>query len=236
MEKVFVEEFDASFNKHIESVWRDPKILVYILAGDRELARAFAQWLHHTEEHDGAADEDGNVLQYEFEDRDIDLFGHQVDGSAMKVNIRKCMEYLTNKAQAIDILEDPLVKECKKERLMLASSSHSIDLRTGGIHVTVAVGGRVQLSSLLKGASDKPMVNKEIEERGIKLSKALNKYTWKEKVHLLKCNELAILCKLNKHFNSNGTPMTFDDVKAIELLSQEMIAMIPELSDRMAEK
>jgi hypothetical protein len=30
--------------------------------------------------------------------------------------------------------------------------------------------------------------------------------------------------------------MTFDDVKAIEPLSQEMIAMIPELSDRMAEK
>jgi hypothetical protein len=107
---------------------------------------------------------------------------------------------------------------------------------TGGIHVTAAVGGRVQLSSLLKGAGDKPVVDKEIEERGIKLSKALNKYTWKEKVHLLKCDELAILCKLNKHFNSDGTPMTFDDVKAIEALSQEMIAMIPELSDRMAEK
>jgi hypothetical protein len=79
---------------------------------------AFSRWLHHTEEPDGVEDEEGNDSQCEFEDRDIDLFGHQTDISAMKVNIRKCMEYLTNKAQAIGILEDPFVKECKREHIM----------------------------------------------------------------------------------------------------------------------
>jgi hypothetical protein len=89
---------------------------------------AFARWLHHTEEPDGVKDEEGNDSQCEFEDRDIDLFGHQTDISAMKVDIRKCMEYLTNKARAIGILEDPLVKECKRECIMLASLSYAVDL------------------------------------------------------------------------------------------------------------
>lgn len=128
MEKVFLDEFDSAYDVHVDSVWREQKILVYILAGNCELARAFARWLHHSEESEGAADEDGNVSQYQFEDRDIDVSGHQMDGSTMKVNIRKCMEYLTARARANEILEDPLIKECKRGRLMLASSSHAVDL------------------------------------------------------------------------------------------------------------
>jgi hypothetical protein len=38
------------------------------------------------------------------------------------------MEYLTNKAQAIGILEDPFVKECKREHIMWASLSYAVDL------------------------------------------------------------------------------------------------------------
>ena len=39
MEEVFLDEFDSAYDVNVDSVWREQKILVYILAGNCDSRR-----------------------------------------------------------------------------------------------------------------------------------------------------------------------------------------------------
>ena len=130
MEKVFLEEFMASFRDHVESVWRSNEILPYILGGSPVLAKEFAKYLHYYYENSGAMDDDGdgNVAPYAWSTEIVELEGHDITGDTIKVEIAACMGYLFENADPYEILNDPLIEPYKDQLWQLAASNNIIDL------------------------------------------------------------------------------------------------------------
>jgi len=121
MEKVFFEEFLASYKDHVEH-WRSDMLLPYILAGNKELAKEFITWLVYYAEHGDDAEE------YTWPDETVELAGHDTTGKTTKVNIAECMGYLTANAKPREILEDVLITSQKGQLLMYGASDDHVDL------------------------------------------------------------------------------------------------------------
>ena len=123
METVFFEEFTASFADHIESVWRTNEILLYLLGGNPRLAKLTASWswLFSFEENAGA-DEQGNAAIFEWPDDAIDVEGHDISGGSVHIKTADCMKYLTENADPMAILSDPLIMAHKGQLWKMAGS------------------------------------------------------------------------------------------------------------------
>ena len=120
IEKVFFEEFLASYADHVEKVWRSNEMLIYLIGGNPRLAQLMAQWLWHHSENDGA--------HFEWPSEDIQLKGHDALGRTMRVNSRNCMDYLTKSADPMEMLNDPLVKMMQPDLWKLAHSASTVDI------------------------------------------------------------------------------------------------------------
>ena len=90
MEKVFFEEFLASYSDHIESVWTSSEILVYILGGNPRLTQIFVCWLFHYFENSGVRD-GGIEDEFVWPVETIKLERHDVQGQSVSVEVDECM-------------------------------------------------------------------------------------------------------------------------------------------------
>ena len=75
-----------------------------------------------------ANDGDVSMDSYVFEEEEINLLRHGQDGSPVKINARKFMEYLTKDAAVNDMLRDPLVVCQWDLRMKMAFAEDVVDL------------------------------------------------------------------------------------------------------------
>ena len=112
MEVVFFEEFQAAYADHVESCWTSKEILLYIFASKNpRLSQLSAQWLYHFHDNSDGADEDGNALAFVWPlEEEVEVKGHRMTGTTVKVKAKECMEQLTGNANPIEMLDDELFK------------------------------------------------------------------------------------------------------------------------------
>ena len=102
----------------------------YLVATHPVIARMFLKWLFDAEER--AGQEEAAISGYAFESKRIRLKLHETpDGDEETwVDTRKCLEWLTAGADALKILEDPLIAEHKELWRTMASADETVG---GGI-------------------------------------------------------------------------------------------------------
>ena len=80
-------------------------IACYIIGGDPRLAREYIRWLNACRE--GALE----AGTFEWSQEEIELKNHKVYGGSHKICIAECMVYVTQNSSAVEVLEDPFIKE-----------------------------------------------------------------------------------------------------------------------------
>ena len=109
IEAVFFEKYLASYSDHIESVRTADSILPCILGGNPRLAQLFVNWTFHYYESSGA-NKDGNVDEFEWTNKLVDLEGRATAGQEVPVNTVVCMNYLTATLDSIKMLDYLIIK------------------------------------------------------------------------------------------------------------------------------
>jgi hypothetical protein len=129
-----------------------------------------------------------------------------------------------------------------KDRLKQAISKekrtvYAAEIPTEGMYLTPSVGGRVLLSSLLKGPHE-VAVDTEIQTRKIELEMQLDKMAWKDKIALLKKDEIKRLSEQSKAIKQDGSAMCWSDIRDIVPASEAevLLSLIPELAAWLADK
>ena len=134
IEEVFFAKYVQMFEKHVEEVFLHPKVSVCLIGGSPEVLHAWAKWIHHAHENQGAipVDANGNELQsppYAWERKEIKLYGHRSDkDKSVKVKLDEMMRYLTQNYTALEVLDDDIVKSCLGSLLKIAESDEAVDI------------------------------------------------------------------------------------------------------------
>ena len=133
----FIKLYEKTLNKAVLSHWRNDKLIVYKLGGQPELAQELVCKIdHHRENIMVGIDEQGKALnnvnrsQYQFTNTatiELDEI-HKVTQGPVKVNVKECMENVTEiagfkKVAMNDLVEAPwdLIASlvCRKQRCLL---------------------------------------------------------------------------------------------------------------------
>ena len=119
---IFFDKYNQMFVKHVSTIMRTNEILVYMVGGDPTLAKHLLQWLW-------AADNGEDMASYVFPSETITL-KHQgaSDDTAIQIDTRECLKYLTAKADPHTILEDPLINDHKQLWWKMANADGTVDL------------------------------------------------------------------------------------------------------------
>jgi hypothetical protein len=135
----FLSIFESNLNKHISQRWRNDKLIVYLLAGDPELAKQMARTLAHWDGDAGAVhiDAEGQPINNDeqftdYPNKVIELGPHHtISGRCgpVRINVRDAMIWLTELADFRNILlTDRFVKKYKDLILELALSETTVRL------------------------------------------------------------------------------------------------------------
>jgi hypothetical protein len=129
----------SNLNKHISQRWRNDKLIVYLLAGDLELAKQMARTLVHWDGDAGAVhvDAEGQPINNDeqftdYPNKEIELGPHHtISGRCgpVRINVRDAMIWLTELADFRNILlTDRFVKKHRDLILELALSETTVRL------------------------------------------------------------------------------------------------------------
>ena len=124
MSKKFISIYEVSLDEHLLKRWQSEKLVWYALGGDENVAKEMAKWLV-----DGKGVETnqaGEEFNTEFTPGEIDLCKqHNMTKGAVKVDLDKCMEYLTkNKDRELIINEEFIGKHWEDiEKLAMAPNT-----------------------------------------------------------------------------------------------------------------
>mmetsp|Transcript_25816 Transcript_25816/g.58927 ORF Transcript_25816/g.58927 Transcript_25816/m.58927 type:complete len:686 (-) Transcript_25816:368-2425(-) len=134
IEEVFFAKYIQMYEKHVEEVFLHPKVSVCLIGGSPEVLYAWAKWIHHAHENQGAVtvDANGNELAsppYAWESKEVKLYGHRSDkNKSVKVKLDEMMRYLTRNYTALEVLDDDIVKSCLQSLLEIAELDEAVDI------------------------------------------------------------------------------------------------------------
>jgi len=118
---VFFREYKTNFFKHIVEHWTSQMIAPYIIGGDPRLAREYIRWLNACRE--GALE----AGTFEWSQEVIELKNHKVHGGSHKICIGECMLYVTQNSSAVEVMEEPFIKEILDQLLESLESEQVVN-------------------------------------------------------------------------------------------------------------
>ena len=137
----FFDRYEKSLTDHLLTRWRTNKLVWYCLGGDENVAKEFAIWLVNAKNAGVATNEEGEAINNpegqripHSNDDTVEVMlcnQHQpTDPSAkrVKINVNKCMEFLTKNADAHKILKDDFIIRNWEHIEKLATSTETVKL------------------------------------------------------------------------------------------------------------